>query len=114
MRRAKPPSSSAWYRLQTLALHLRHRRQEAPRARPRAGGPTLLLLDEVLAGLNPTEVEHMIGIIRPIRERGVTMIIENSTQAIMSFSDRIVVRPATREKLCRGFAGGGRAKPAGD
>ncbi|HUZ75460.1 MAG TPA: ABC transporter ATP-binding protein [Stellaceae bacterium] len=61
-------------------------------ARALSARPKLLLLDEVLAGLNPTEVEHMIGIIRAIRERGVTiLIIEHLMQAIMSLSDRIVV-----------------------
>jgi branched-chain amino acid transport system ATP-binding protein len=61
-------------------------------ARALAAQPRLLLLDEVLAGLNPTEVEHMIGVIRRIRERGVTiLIIEHLMQAIMSLSDRIVV-----------------------
>jgi branched-chain amino acid transport system ATP-binding protein len=51
-----------------------------------------LLLDEVLAGLNPTEVEHMIDVIGRIRKRGVTiLIIEHLMQAIMSLSDRIVV-----------------------
>jgi branched-chain amino acid transport system ATP-binding protein len=61
-------------------------------ARALAAQPRLLLLDEVLAGLNPTEVEHMIGVIRRIRERGVTiLIIEHLMQAIMNLSDRIVV-----------------------
>ena len=61
-------------------------------ARALAARPALLLLDEVLAGLNPTEVEHMIGVIRCIRERGITiLIIEHLMQAIMSLSDRIVV-----------------------
>ena len=61
-------------------------------ARALSARPMLLLLDEVLAGLNPTEVEHMIGIIRRIREGGVTIImIEHLMQAIMSLSDRIVV-----------------------
>lgn len=61
-------------------------------ARALSARPTLLLLDEVLAGLNPTEVEYMIGIIRRIRERGVAiLIIEHLMQAIMSLSDRIVV-----------------------
>jgi branched-chain amino acid transport system ATP-binding protein len=61
-------------------------------ARALAAQPKLLMLDEVLAGLNPTEVEHMIGVIRAIRERGVTiLIIEHLMQAIMSLSDRIVV-----------------------
>lgn len=61
-------------------------------ARALAARPRLLMLDEVLAGLNPTEVEHMIGVIRRIRERGVTILmIEHLMQAIMSLSDRIVV-----------------------
>ena len=61
-------------------------------ARALAAKPLLLLLDEVLAGLNPTEIEHMIGVTRRIRERGVTiLIIEHLMQAIMSLSDRIVV-----------------------
>ena len=61
-------------------------------ARALAAQPTLLLLDEVLAGLNPTEVERMIGVIRKIRESGVSVLmIEHLMQAIMSLSDRIVV-----------------------
>ena len=61
-------------------------------ARALSARPSLLLLDEVLAGLNPTEIEHMIGVIRHIRERGVTILmIEHLMQAIMSLSDRIVV-----------------------
>ena len=61
-------------------------------ARALAARPKLLLLDEVLAGLNPTEVGHMIGVIRRIRDRGVTILmIEHLMQAIMSLSDRIVV-----------------------
>jgi branched-chain amino acid transport system ATP-binding protein len=61
-------------------------------ARALSARPSLLLLDEVLAGLNPTEIEHMIGIVRRIRQRGVTILmIEHLMQAIMSLSDRIVV-----------------------
>ena len=72
-------------------------------ARALAAKPLLLLLEEVLAGLNPTEVEHMIGVIRRIRERGVTiLIIEHLMQAIMSLSDRIVVLNFG-EKLAEGM-----------
>ncbi len=61
-------------------------------ARALAARPALLLLDEVLAGLNPTEVEHMIAIIRAIRARGVSILmIEHLMQAIMSLSDRVIV-----------------------
>jgi branched-chain amino acid transport system ATP-binding protein len=71
-------------------------------ARALSARPTLLLLDEVLAGLNPTEVEHMIAVLRRIRERGISiLIIEHLMQAIMSLSDRIVVLNSGR-KLAQG------------
>ena len=80
-------------RRETLAMHLTIAgKKRLELARALAARPLLLLLDEVLAGLNPTEVDHMIGVVRRIRERGVTiLIIEHLMQAIMSLSDRIVV-----------------------
>ena len=61
-------------------------------ARALATQPELLLLDESFAGLNPTELNESIQIIRKIRERGITiMIIEHHMKVIMSLSDRIVV-----------------------
>jgi len=61
-------------------------------ARALAARPKLLLLDEVLAGLNPAEVERMLGVIRRIREQGISILmIEHIMQAIMSLSDRVVV-----------------------
>ena len=80
-------------RIDTLALHLTIAgKKRLELARALSAQPKLLLLDEVLAGLNPTEVEHMIGVIRKIRDSGVTiLIIEHLMQAIMSLSDRIVV-----------------------
>ena len=61
-------------------------------ARALATGPDLLLLDEACAGLNPSELDVSIGIIRKIKERGITiMIIEHHMKVIMSISDRIVV-----------------------
>ena len=61
-------------------------------ARALAARPKLLLLDEVLAGLNPSEVSYMIGIVRDIRDSGISVfMIEHLMQAIMSLSDRIVV-----------------------
>ena len=80
-------------RAETLALHLTIAgKKRLELARALSAQPKLLLLDEVLAGLNPTEVEHMIGVIRRIRSRGVTiLIIEHLMQAIMGLSDRIVV-----------------------
>ena len=68
------------------------------------------MLDEVLAGLNPTEVEHMIGIIRRIRERGVTiLIIEHLMRAIIKFWTASSCS-MTAIKLAEGFAVG-RANP---
>jgi len=88
----------------TLAMHLTiAAKKRLELARALAGRPWLLLLDEVLAGLNPTEVEHMIGIIGRIRARGVTILmIEHLMQAIMSLSDRIVVLDFG-EKLAEGL-----------
>ncbi len=61
-------------------------------ARALATEPELLLLDESFAGLNPTELNESIGIIRRIRDRGITMmVIEHHRKVIMSISDRIVV-----------------------
>lgn len=54
--------------------------------------PKLLLLDEVMAGLNPKETEDIIGIIRSTSDEGITIImIEHVMKAVMSLSDRIVV-----------------------
>ena len=61
-------------------------------ARALAARPVLLLLDEVLAGLNPAEIGAMVEIVRQIRAQGVTIImIEHVMHAIMNVSDRIVV-----------------------
>ena len=61
-------------------------------ARALASRPYLLLLDEVLAGLNPSEIGHMVDIVRSIRDQGVTIImIEHVMKAVMSVSDRLLV-----------------------
>lgn len=61
-------------------------------ARALAAQPYLLLLDEVLAGLNPTEVSSMVETIRQIRDQGITIImIEHIMHAIMNLSDRVLV-----------------------
>ena len=61
-------------------------------ARALATEPKLLLLDEVMAGLRPGEVDEMVEIIKRLRESGVTIfIIEHIMRAIMALSDRIVV-----------------------
>ena len=61
-------------------------------ARGLATRPELLLLDEAMSGLNPTEIEAIIGLIRRIHARGVSLlIIEHVMQAIMALSHRLVV-----------------------
>ena len=61
-------------------------------ARALAARPYLLLLDEVLAGLNTAEVTAMLDIIRQIREQGITIImIEHIMHAVMNVSDRVIV-----------------------
>jgi branched-chain amino acid transport system ATP-binding protein len=61
-------------------------------ARALAARPYLLLLDEVLAGLNPTEIALMVETVRRIRDDGVTILmIEHVMQAVMNVSDRVLV-----------------------
>ncbi|MFZ2739290.1 MAG: ABC transporter ATP-binding protein [Burkholderiaceae bacterium] len=61
-------------------------------ARTLATNPKLLLLDEVMAGLNPSEIIEIIEIIRKIRASGVTvLLIEHVMQAVMSLSEHIYV-----------------------
>ena len=61
-------------------------------ARALGAQPYLLLLDEVLAGLNPSEIAKMMDTIRQIRDSGITILmIEHVMQAMMSISDRILV-----------------------
>jgi branched-chain amino acid transport system ATP-binding protein len=71
-------------------------------ARALCSQPRLLLLDEVLAGLNLTDIAHMVETIRGIRARGVTILMtEHVMTAIMRLSDRIVVLNTGR-KLAEG------------
>lgn len=62
-------------------------------ARALATRPTLLLLDEVLAGLRPTEVDRMVEVLRDLNRReGLTILmIEHVMRAVMALSDRVVV-----------------------
>jgi branched-chain amino acid transport system ATP-binding protein len=61
-------------------------------ARALATGPELLLLDEVLAGLNPPELTTMVPTIRALAERGVTIVmIEHVMQAVMSLAGQVFV-----------------------
>lgn len=85
-------------------IHLRHHaftqasnltiadRKRLELGRALATKPKLLLLDEVMAGLNPKETQDIIGIIQSISEEGITIImIEHVMKAVMALSDRIVV-----------------------
>jgi branched-chain amino acid transport system ATP-binding protein len=61
-------------------------------ARALATEPKLLLLDEVLAGLNPTEISELAPIIRKLCERGISLLmIEHVMQAVMSLSHHVFV-----------------------
>jgi branched-chain amino acid transport system ATP-binding protein len=61
-------------------------------ARALAIEPKLLLLDEVLAGLNPSEVRDMVPVIRAIRDGGITIVmIEHVMQAVMSLAEQVFV-----------------------
>ncbi|TAJ91288.1 MAG: ABC transporter ATP-binding protein [Reyranella sp.] len=61
-------------------------------ARALATGPRLLLLDEVMAGLNPTEIVEIVGVIKNIRAAGVTILLtEHVMQAVTSLAERVYV-----------------------
>ena len=66
-------------------------------ARAIATRADLLLADEPCAGLNPTETAAMIGLLRRVREQGVTiLLVEHDMPSVMEVSDRIVVLDAGR------------------
>jgi branched-chain amino acid transport system ATP-binding protein len=61
-------------------------------ARALATEPKLLLLDEVLAGLNPSEIRDMIPVLRAVRDSGVTILmVEHVMQAVMRLCERVHV-----------------------
>ena len=99
---------------QLKVVHLEHRadflagglpigeRKKLEVARALATQPKLLLLDEVMGGLNPAESEEIIQLILDIKSHGLTqMVIEHDMKAIMRISDRIVVL-TSGEKLTEG------------
>lgn len=78
---------------QTLAtgLTLPHRKR-LELARALATEPKLLLLDEVMAGLTPTEVDELIRLIKEINRQGITiLLIEHVMRGVMALSQRVVV-----------------------
>jgi branched-chain amino acid transport system ATP-binding protein len=61
-------------------------------ARAIATGAEIILLDENMAGLNPTEIEEVLKLLREIRNRGKTLIVvEHIMRVVMGISDRIIV-----------------------
>jgi branched-chain amino acid transport system ATP-binding protein len=79
-------------------------------ARALATRPRVLLLDELLAGLNPSEVLAAIELIRRVRASGVTIVlVEHLVKAVFGISDRVVVLSAGRK-----IAEGTPAAVAGD
>jgi len=61
-------------------------------ARAVASGPRLLFADESMAGLSPSEVEEILGVLFRLNEGGITIVlIEHIMRAVMSFSTRLVV-----------------------
>jgi branched-chain amino acid transport system ATP-binding protein len=71
-------------------------------ARALATQPKLLLLDELLAGLNPSEVVVAMDLVRRIRDSGITIImVEHLVKALFGVSDRVAVLSAG-EKICEG------------
>lgn len=69
-----------------------HQRKFLELARALAARPRLLLLDEVLSGLTPSEINEAIEMIQRIRDRGTTIVfVEHVMHAVMALTDRIVV-----------------------
>ena len=61
-------------------------------AKALATGPKLLLLDEVLAGLNPAEIDAIVPLVRSLRDDGITILmIEHVMQAVMSLAEDVYV-----------------------
>lgn len=77
-----------------LELNL-HQRKFLELARALASGARLILLDEILAGLTPTEITHAIAMIKRIQAAGATIIfVEHNMRAVQALADRLVVLDA--------------------
>jgi len=69
-------------------------------ARALATNPRLLLLDEVVAGLTPTETLEMMESIQTINRRGITvLLVEHVMKAVMGLSHRIIVLPCLKDRI---------------
>jgi branched-chain amino acid transport system ATP-binding protein len=86
-----------------LAKNLAHGHQKMLGvARALATNPTLLLLDEPLAGMNPSEIQYSLDAIRGMRDHGITVLIVEHNMQILSLCDRVVVI-SFGEKICEGL-----------
>ena len=69
-----------------------HQRKFLELSRALASSPRLVLLDEVLAGLTPSEINNAVTLVREIRQRGSTIIfIEHNMRAVLELCDRLIV-----------------------
>jgi branched-chain amino acid transport system ATP-binding protein len=73
-------------------------------ARALATQPKLLLLDEPLGGMNPSEIGYSLEVIRTLRDQGITILIVEHNMQILDYCDRVVVINFG-EKICEGLAG---------
>jgi branched-chain amino acid transport system permease protein len=98
----KEAQREAWKWLEFTGLQARahalpedlnlHQRKFLELARALAARPRLVLLDEVLSGLTPGEINEAIELIRRIRDQGATIVfVEHVMRAVMALTDRIVV-----------------------
>ena len=69
-----------------------HQRKFLELARALASRPRLVLLDEVLCGLTPSEIDDAVALVRRIRDQGATVVfVEHVMRAVMALTDRVVV-----------------------
>ena len=103
--RPKDVTEEAWHWVQFTGLErfahrpvsslTLHQRKFLEVARALACRPHVILLDEVLAGLNPTEVDVAVEVIRRVRDQGVSIVlVEHVMRVVMSLCDRVTVLAA--------------------
>jgi branched-chain amino acid transport system ATP-binding protein len=103
-REPRLPAATAWAREVVEFVGLGPRADQSARtltlpdrkrlemARALATGPRLLLLDEVMAGLNPAETGHVVELCRRVNEQGIAiLLIEHVMRAVMALSHRVLV-----------------------